>query len=174
MRTEDETTDVKTLILIRHAKSSWGDPGSRDRDRPLNHRGRNDATKMGERLAARLASDGLNLDAFLCSPACRAMQTATLLTQALAFPESSIDWRAALYLASPDTILGAIRTAPDTAATLALLAHNPGVTELAEILTGRAFGNVPTCGIITLQWPIRHWVNVGHGATLLGFDYPKL
>jgi len=165
---------VKTLILIRHAKSSWDDSGARDFDRSLNHRGRHDAPEMGRRLAARLKASGIGLDGFVCSPACRAVQTAELLVEALSFPLTSVEWRRELYLASPRIMLEVIQAMPDETATVALLAHNPGITELAEILTGETFGNVPTCGVITLALPVEHWGEVpGVGAELIDFDYPR-
>lgn len=166
---------MKTLILIRHAKSSWDDLGARDFDRSLNHRGRHDAPLMGERLAARLNAGNLALDVLLCSSAQRARETAELLIPALGFAVENVEWRRELYLASPRIMLKAIQAMPDEAATVALLAHNPGITELAEILTGKSFGNVPTCGVITLALPVDHWRGVTEdvGAELIDFDYPR-
>jgi len=164
---------MKTLLLIRHAKSSWNDLGARDFDRSLNHRGRHDAPEMGRRLAARLDRGNLRLEAFLCSSARRAVETANLLAPELAFPSASIDWRNELYVASPATMLDVVRSVPDHATAAALLAHNPGITELAEILTGVAFGNVPTCGVIMLALPVNHWGDAGVGAELIDFDYPR-
>jgi len=164
---------MKTLILIRHAKSSWQDLGASDFDRNLNHRGVHDAPVMGERLAARLDASGISLDAFACSTAHRAAQTAESMAAQLQFPIEGVDWRRELYLASPDTMLGVIRSMPDEAASAALLAHNPGITELAEQLTGKYFGNVPTCGVITLALPINLWADAGGRAELVDFDYPK-
>ncbi len=164
---------MKTLILIRHAKSSWNEPGNTDFERSLNHRGMNDAPMMGRRLAARLGAGNLKLDGFYCSDARRASQTATLLANELAFPLASINWRRELYLASPAAMVNVIQSAPDETTTLALLAHNPGITELAEQLTGTYFGNVPTCGIITIRSPVKHWVDVGNQADLIDFDFPK-
>jgi len=164
---------MKTLILIRHAKSSWEDLGGSDYDRCLNHRGLHDAPIMGEQLAARLGVSGISLDAFVCSTARRAAQTAEHLTPQLHFPIESVDWRRELYLASPDTMLEVIRSMPDEIASAALLAHNPGITELAEILTGRYFGNVPTCGVITLALPIESWADIGSRSECIDFDYPK-
>jgi phosphohistidine phosphatase len=164
---------MKTLILIRHAKSSWNDLGAHDFDRTLNHRGLDDAPMMGGRLVARLNDSGISLDAFVCSTARRAAQTAEMLAAQLQFPIESVDWRRALYLASPGTILDVIRSVPDEADTAALLAHNPGITELAEQLTGVYFGNVPTCGVMTLRLPIDLWVDAGGRAELIDFDFPK-
>jgi len=165
---------LKTLILIRHAKSSWQDSGSSDYARRLNHRGVTDAPIMGDRLAARLDADNVALDVLLCSSAQRARETAELLIPALGFPPENVDWRKELYLASPDAMLAAIRSVPDQAGVAALLAHNPGITELAEQLTGLYFGNVPTCGIITLTLPVKRWVDAGERAALVNFDLPKL
>lgn len=164
---------MKTLILIRHAKSSWDEPGISDYDRSLNHRGLTDAPVMGARLASRLDASDLTLDVFLCSSARRASETARLLAPALGVSDEVMDWRRALYLASPDTMLNVIRSVPDQAVSAVLLAHNPGITELAEILTGQSIGNVPTCGVITLELPTSHWIDVGGRAELVDFDYPK-
>ncbi len=164
---------MKTLILIRHAKSSWHDVGARDIDRKLNHRGKSDAPAMARRLAARLDRDQLKLEVFLCSSAQRAAETGTLLVPALGFPPASIDWRNELYLASPATMLELVRSVPDHVTTAALLAHNPGISELAEQMTGAYVGNVPTCGIITLRLPIASWGGADGRAELVDFDFPK-
>jgi len=128
---------------------------------------------MGRRLKTRLEAAGTNLDAFVCSSACRAVQTAELLAESLDFTLASMEWSRALYLASPRSMLEVIRRLPDEVASVALLAHNPGITELAETLTGVAFGNVPTCGVITLALPIDCWREAGTGAELIDFDYPR-
>ncbi len=164
---------MKTLILIRHAKSSWNESGRTDFERSLNHRGLADAPAMGKRLADRLHAGDLKLDAFLCSAARRATQTATLLLNELEFPVHAVSRRDELYLASPAAMLDAICSIPDEITTAALLAHNPGITELAETLTGRYFGNIPTCGVITLGFSVNRWAHAGSPAELIDFDYPK-
>ncbi len=164
---------MKTLILIRHAKSSWNDVGARDVDRKLNHRGRSDAPEMARRLAAQLERDQLKLEAFLCSSARRAAETGSLLAAGLGFPPASIDWRNELYLASPATMLDVIRSVPDQCSVVALLAHNPGITELAEQLTGTYLGNIPTCGMITLRLSVESWQDTVGRAELVDFDFPK-
>jgi len=164
---------MKTLILIRHAKSSWADLGASDFDRSLNHRGLHDAPIMGERLAARLDASDIGLDAFVCSTARRAAETAENMVMHMQFPIERVDWRSALYLSSPETMLDVIRSMPDDVASAALLAHNPGITELAEQLTGKYFGNMPTCGVVTLSLPIESWLDADGRAELVDFDYPK-
>lgn len=163
---------MKRLILIRHAKSSWDD-GVSDFDRSLNHRGLSDAPMMGQRLAAQFASSEQRLDALISSSAKRAEQTTCLLAHALNFPETSIEWHRELYLAPPKSMQEVIGQLPEHVNTVALVAHNPGITELAEKLTGEYFGNVPTCGMITVEFPVDDWLDVGSWADFVRYDYPK-
>jgi phosphohistidine phosphatase len=112
------------LLLLRHAKSSWADPGLRDHDRPLNDRGRNAAQSMGEHLRAR----GWLPDVVLCSSARRTCETAALL----ALPSSvELAVEDDLYLADPDTVLHRIRAVDDRAATVLVIGHNPTMHEVA-------------------------------------------
>ncbi|MFQ5519701.1 MAG: histidine phosphatase family protein [Mariprofundus sp.] len=164
---------MKQLILIRHAKSDWNELGASDFERSLNHRGKHDAPIMGKRLAARLASDARQLDAFVCSSARRAEQTAMLLAPEIGFSASSIDWRRELYLASPATMLQVIRALSDAIETAVLLAHNPGISELAERLTRQSIYDMPTCGMVTIALPVTQWVEAGGRAELTDFDFPK-
>jgi len=164
---------MKTLILIRHAKSDWAAPAMADYDRGLNSRGSSDAAMMGERLQQRLSTNKQQIEVFLSSSAQRAAQTTRLLSTPLHLASDTIDWRRELYLASPHTMLEIIRTTPSDVNSLALLAHNPGITELAEKLTGEFLGNVPTCGVITIAIPIDDWCDTGNWADLIDFDFPK-
>jgi len=164
---------MKTLILIRHAKSSWGEAGLNDFDRCLNARGLSDAPMMGDRLQKRLANAEQTLEYILSSSAQRADQTARLFATSLNFSMDQIDFRRELYLASPHSMLEAIRTIPAHASTAALIAHNPGISELAEKLTGERFGDVPTCAVISIELPIDHWIDAGNWADLVDYDYPK-
>ena len=164
---------MKTLILIRHAKSSWDTLEASDFDRSLNQRGRRDAPVMGARLAARLAAAGGSVDLLVSSSACRAEQTAQLLAPALGLSAAAIMWERKLYLASPAAMLNVIHALPDQANCVALLAHNPGITELAERLSDQWFSNVPTCGMVTLALPVQQWCDVHRRAIVINFDYPK-
>jgi len=160
---------MKQLILIRHAKSSWDDFGASDFDRDLNERGSQDAPEMGRRLAAK----GVVPDAFLVSAANRARTTASLIAPELGFPCEKIQLKKELYLASPTDMLQVIRQTPDHVQTLALVAHNPGITELTNRLAKTYINNIPTSGIAVLQIPNEQWQSVSNGAVLLDFDYPK-
>lgn len=161
---------MKTVLLIRHAKSDWDDPSRRDFDRGLNGRGRRDAPEMGRRLAARQIMP----DAFVVSTARRARATAQLISGELGFPADQIGFRDELYLASPEVMLDVIRQTPEDVETLALVAHNPGMTELASRLAGGGqIDNMPTCAIATFELPIDDWREAGRQARLVDFDYPK-
>ncbi|MEJ7662643.1 MAG: histidine phosphatase family protein [Hymenobacter sp.] len=96
---------MKTLYLMRHAKSSWSFDELNDQERPLNDRGRDDAPRMGQALAAR----HIKLDRLVSSPAVRAMSTAVLVARELAFPSADIVIEPTIYQADVDTLLAIIR-----------------------------------------------------------------
>jgi len=160
---------MKTLILIRHAKSDRDDVAARDYDRTLNRRGRRDASEMGLCLFERK----LLPDMFTASSAVRARMTAELMADAMGYPEEQLQWRHELYLASPATMMKVVRNTLEAVTTLALLAHNPGITELGEQLSGRAIDNIPTAGMVILTADIACWQDVGYHWQLQDFDYPK-
>ncbi|GAV20046.1 phosphohistidine phosphatase [Mariprofundus micogutta] len=160
---------MKKLMLMRHAKSSWSDFGTSDFDRELNARGMQDAPEMGRRLVAK----AMVPDAFLVSTARRARATANLMVPELGFSVENIQFKDELYLASPAEMLKLIRQTSDHVQTLALLAHNPGITELTNRLAKTWINNIPTCGVAVLQFQIEQWQNIDNHAELLDFDYPK-
>jgi phosphohistidine phosphatase len=133
----------RRLLLMRHAKSSWDDPSLSDRDRPLNRRGRRAAAAIGEYLR----DHGLVPDAVLCSPAVRARET---LDRSGLGPATTIE-RDELYGADAATLLEAIRSAPPDARTLAVIAHDPGVHDLAVSLAAGASG--PDAGSLRDRFP---------------------
>ena len=157
----------RKLWLIRHAKSDWSRAGLSDFARPLNARGLRDAPMMG----ARLKKAGMHPDAFISSPAMRARTTAALMAEALAFPPDEIQMLESLYLASPHTMLEAIGQIPDSVENLALVAHNPGISELAAML-GCTAGPLPTCAVAVFSGDIENWGQARH-LEPLAFDYPK-
>ncbi len=100
---------MRRLFLVRHAKSSWGEPSLPDRERPLNDRGKRDAPRMGRRLAAL----GVNPDVILASPARRALKTARILAEELGYRLEDIRVDARLYASEPDVLLGIVRELGD-------------------------------------------------------------
>lgn len=143
-----------TLVLIRHAKSDWGDPSVPDHDRPLNPRGRRDAPKA----AARFARSGVAVDRILSSTALRARATAQEFAEALGL---EIEPDAELYASSASTLLGA--AAATGADAVMLIAHDPGITDLAERLSDGGIAHMPTCAVARFSWNATDWGDVGRG-----------
>lgn len=152
---------VLCLVVIRHAKSDWGDPGLADHDRPLNRRGRAAAPRIG----AWLASRGWVPDAALVSTAIRARQTWDGVAPALpAAPAPALD--AQLYLAEPDTILARLRAA--RGGTVALVGHNPGVAQFAGAIVARPprhdrFEDFPTSSTLLVAFDAPAWASIAFG-----------
>lgn len=161
---------MKRLTLVRHAKSSWKDPSLDDFDRPLNQRGERDAPVMGRRLKARGARPSL----ILTSPAKRARRTARLIAEAIGYPVEFLQREADLYLAEPDIILAVVAREAENFNDVFVCGHNPGMTDLANRLSGVRIDNVPTCGIVALEAEIENWAEIGEADCKLDFfDYPK-
>ena len=161
---------MKRLLLCRHAKSSWKDPSLADRDRPLNGRGKRDAPLMGERLAAR----GIVPDAMVTSPAKRARKTAKHLARKLDYPLDRIRIIDAIYGATPEVLLDCIRRFDPAWRQVIMVGHNNEFTMLANRLGGLTIGNVPTAGIVCLDFSVSSWQDVAAGGgSLVFFEYPK-
>ncbi|RQO31801.1 phosphohistidine phosphatase [Taibaiella sp. KBW10] len=160
----------KQVVIIRHAKSSWANPGQTDFDRPLNERGKTDAPVMGKRLQ----TYGLQPDAIFASTAKRTRQTADAIAKAMQYTDA-IHWEDKLYHAPPETIEDMICAADDALQTIYIIAHNPGITEFVnEAIPGFCTPNVPTCGIIAFSVACSHWVDYHQAQkTLITYDYPK-
>ncbi|MEK6476856.1 histidine phosphatase family protein [Catalinimonas sp. 4WD22] len=162
---------MKTLFLIRHAKSSWDDPSLDDFDRPLNDRGKKDAPKMGKRLK----KQKIHPDLMVSSTAKRAKKTAQAIADALDYAEKHIQWRDELYHAGPETILRVIQKVDDKVGQLFLFGHNPGLTDIANRIGASPIDNIVTTGIYALQLDITSWqdAQLNGKAKLLFYDYPK-
>ncbi|MCB0334126.1 MAG: histidine phosphatase family protein [Bdellovibrionales bacterium] len=161
---------MRTLLLMRHAKSSWGDGSLSDDERPLNKRGLRDAPRM----AAKLHTRGIIPDILLSSTAERAYQTACFVAQEYEFPIDSIVALHELYLAEERTWYDIFVELPETRPTAMLFGHNPGITEVANSLCNVEIENVPTAGIVTIELDVPTWSDVTPGSgKLLDFDYPK-
>ena len=162
---------VLRLTLFRHAKSSWDNPGLAARERPLSKRGERDAPRMGARLRARRASPS----AILSSTAVRAAATARLIAEALDFPFAEVRTDRRLYGAGSQQILDFIAEQPGEWPELIVVGHNPGFTDLANLLLpGLRLANLPTAGCVAMDFPARVWTEAARvRATLRYLDYPK-
>jgi phosphohistidine phosphatase len=161
---------VKTLLIIRHAKSNQAFLGN-DFERPLNERGKTDAPVM----AQRLVDKKILIDAFVSSPAKRAKKTTELFCQTYGSNTNNIVFISALYHASADVFYEVIQNLDDSLNTIALFSHNPGITYFVNSLnTGTGIDNMPTCAVFAVQAHIKYWKDFTHAKKeFLFFDYPK-
>lgn len=161
---------MKTLILVRHAKSSWEDPSLSDFERPLNDRGKRDAPLMAERLHER----GIKLDSIVSSPARRAKKTAEQFAKRYKKKEEGLALKTELYMAGEEAFTSVIERLDDNDDCVAIFSHNPGITDFANSLTDARVDNIPTCGIFAVTVEAKKW-NKFRGAKkeFLFFDYPK-
>lgn len=144
---------MKTLTLVRHAKSSWKDTSLSDRDRPLNKRGKRDAPAMGRRIA----EAGIRPSLIVSSPALRAWTTAKAIAKAINYPVEFLQREKALYLASVDEILDVIVAQDSKFNSLMVVGHNPGFTSFANYLVPGLTNNLPTAGVVCVQFEQDDW-----------------
>jgi phosphohistidine phosphatase len=160
---------MKTLLVLRHAKSSWNDPALDDHARPLNKRGRQDGPRMG----ALMREYGLVPDVVISSDAVRARLTAEAVAEAARYTgEILLDPH--LYMACPADILSLLRAVREKAETVMIVGHNPGLEEFVEQLTGESH-DLPTAALVQLALPIDAWrkVTLATRATLVEMWRPK-
>ncbi len=161
----------KTLLLIRHAKSSWEIGTLTDFERPLNDRGSKDAPVMAKRLKAK----NLHIDAFVSSPAKRAKKTAELFVEVFNKKNQDIYFISSLYHADTNTFFDVVSHFDDAINTVAVFSHNPGITEFANLLSDTVqIDNMPTCGIFAVKVNAPKWADLKKASKeFLFFDYPK-
>lgn len=162
---------MKTLVIVRHAKSSWADLSLSDHQRPLNKRGKRDAPMMG----ARLADRELPVDRVISSSAVRALATAEMITSEMGLPWDEIQIEDGLYHASEEDMLDLIQEQDDHVDCLMLFGHNPGMTYLVNDLSDMDLDNLPTCGVVVLKFDVYSWSEVGEiEAVSAELDFPKM
>jgi phosphohistidine phosphatase len=162
---------MKTLYLMRHAKSSWSFDELTDQERPLNDRGRDDAPRIGQALAKR----HITLDLLVSSPAVRALSTAVLVARELKYPHDKIEVEPSIYQADLDTILAIIRELPDAAGSVLLTGHNPTFTDVVNYLSPSPLSSeLPTAAVMCLRFQVDHWAEVAKAnAEFYFYDYPR-
>ena len=169
---------MKTILLLRHAKSAWSDPRLDDHDRPLNRRGEQAAKAMADHIVRHEPRPGL----ILCSTAMRTRQTLAPLVKLLDAPAPPIALEKGLYLASEDVLLAHLQAVGDDIGTVLLIGHNDGIWQLAEVLSGRGRAGLmanlhdkfPTGALATLRAPIERWRDLAAGsAELLAYVRPR-
>lgn len=165
---------MRTLYLVRHAKSSWEDSSLADHERPLNKRGLRDAPLMGQRLVDKK----VRVDSIWSSPAQRAVETVRYIAKALKYPRKKICLRERIYTSMIDDLFYEISSCPDEVNNLLVVGHNSVITDFANLLI--AYGRnteielIPTCGIVAIEFTFSSWQQLEEReGRFLFFDYPK-
>jgi len=162
---------MKILTIVRHAKSSWKNPGLSDRERPLSDRGKRNAPEMG----GRIRKHGIRPSLIISSPAKRAWQTARIVGAEIGYPQEFLQREENLYLASLDDLLDVIAAQDNGFNNLMIVGHNPGLTDLASFLSPGLTNNLPTAGVVSVEIDQDHWgLHERPKTKLLVHDYPKL
>ncbi|WP_373033538.1 histidine phosphatase family protein [Sulfurovum sp.] len=161
---------MKNLYLIRHAKSDWSDESKGDFDRGLNKRGEKAILTMADVLKEKKIMP----DFILCSAARRTKLTTQGLAKEIGYT-GEIKYSDALYMAELEKVLTLIQDIDDKYDTVFIVGHNPETTELSNIMTNAYIDNVPTLGIVAIQFSIESWkeLKIGEGK-LKFFIYPKM
>lgn len=160
----------KILYLLRHAKSDWSNDNQKDFDRELNQRGYNDAPRM----AMRLSELNVNPDKILCSSAKRTTLTCEYVCERIDYKLDDVIFDEDLYEASSRAVLQKINTLEDTLNEVLFIGHNPTYTYIAEYLSGKEIGNIPTCGCVKLSFEVNSWSEISKDlGKLEWFIYPK-
>lgn len=161
---------MRSLTLIRHAKSDRGMLGYSDFDRPLNDQGEKAARHLGKTLK----QQQVQFDQIFSSPAQRSLNTTHLICKALGYQESLVIADPALYTFDMEDLYRFIEGIDDKLKQVAIIGHNPAITLLANDITFACIDHVPPCGVVRIDLDIGEWV-AAHSGTgqLVDFDYPK-
>ena len=161
---------MKKIYFVRHAKSDWGFSELTDFERPLNNRGRRDAPFMAELLNDK----GVKPDLIISSPALRAYFTARIFARTFDLPPEKLLCSENLYESSAGAYLQLINELNDKFNVVMIFGHNPALTSIVNLLGSKSIDNVPTTGIVGIEFPLDAWdkIEMNSGKTVL-FDYPK-
>ena len=162
---------MKSILFIRHAKSSWESAGMRDFDRPLNERGHRDAPMMAQRMLEKK----IPIELFVSSPAVRALTTAKYFHDAYGAKKSRLVQVPSLYHASIESFYEVIAGLDDEYRYAALYSHNPGITYMVNSFRVAKVDDMPTCGVFGIHVETEHWKDFEQAEKSFWlFDYPKL
>ncbi|PKQ70374.1 phosphohistidine phosphatase SixA [Raineya orbicola] len=164
-------TAMKTLYLLRHAKSSWKNPELADFERPLNRRGKKDAPAMGKFLKFQK----VQIDLIVCSPAKRTRKTAKKVAKEIFYPKQKILYKKEIYEANIADLFSVVQETPNEIHSLMLVGHNPSLNDFANLLLPEnPIENIPTAGIVAISFAVNSWQEIEENTgKLLFFEYPK-
>ena len=161
---------MKTLTILRHAKSSWKDSSLADHDRPLNKRGQRDTPVMAERIQ----QAGIRPSLILSSPAVRAWTTAKMVAKEISYPIEFLQRDERLYHAGVRRIIEVLAEQDVAFNSIMVVGHNPGFTDFANYLLPDLTYNIPTCGLVSITLDLDDWnLKKNKNAELVVYDYPK-
>ena len=161
---------MKTLYLVRHAKSSWKYPNLDDFERPLNKRGRKNAPFMGSVLKKLKVAP----DLVISSPANRAAMTARIIAAAISYPLENILYSETIYEFSENVLIHVVKQIDDAVNKAMVVGHNPAINGLANYIGDQPISNIPTCGVFCVELDISSWAKIGeHCGKLKFFEFPK-
>lgn len=162
---------MKSIHLIRHAKSSWENSDLDDFSRTLNERGKKDAPFM----ANKLKDSGCNPDCFISSPAKRTTETSKIIATAISYDIEKIIFDERIYHSSLPQILQVLNEIPNNFNNIVLIGHNPTLTQLSNCLTDDFIDHIPTCSIVKIELDIDDWKHIIQGIGNKNFFiYPKM
>ena len=163
---------MKTLYIVRHAKSSWAYQGIKDIDRPLKKRGINDSYLMSKELANKIDRPAV----MISSSANRALHTAMIFCESFKFPLANLQIKKSLYSFSDGYLIKTIKALDDGFDSAMIFSHDHGINDFVNNFGNEEIIHVPTCGVIGIKFNTKHWKNIkpikSNGKTFL-FDYPK-
>lgn len=161
---------MKELLIVRHGKSSWDVEGIADIDRPLKERGILDGYKMAKHLLQRNTKPEL----LISSPANRAIHTATIFAREMGYPYEKITIHQGIYFAGVEQIFDLISSIRPEINVLMIFGHNPTFTDLANCFISQPIDNIPTTGIVHIQFETNNWSEIKTSKIRnWDFDYPK-
>lgn len=159
---------MKTLYIVRHAKSSWQYLNIKDVDRPLRERGITDAHLLSKFLAKQIAKP----DAFISSYANRALHTAIIFCENFQFPLANLKIKKELYSFSDGYLVKTVKALDDSFNSVIIFSHDHGINTFVNKFGDQPIAHVPTCGVIGIQFEGKHWKNIKKGKTIL-VEVPK-
>ncbi len=159
---------MKTLFIVRHAKSSWEYDGIKDIDRPLKQRGINDAYLISDVLQKKIETPSV----FVSSCANRALHTAMIFSYTFNYPLANIKISKSLYNFSDGYLIKTIKALDDGFDSAIIFSHDHGISDFVNSFGNKYIGHVPTCGVIGIEFKTKHWKDIKNGKTLFT-EFPK-
>lgn len=159
---------MKTLFIVRHAKSSWKYTNVKDQDRPLKERGISDAYIMANAMLKKHTKP----DVFISSSAMRALQTSIIFCNTYNYPLANLKINKSLYSFSDGYLIKTVKALDDDYNSAIIFSHDHGISTFVNKFGNKRIDHVPTCGIIGIKLDIKHWKNLSKGKTIL-IDFPK-